>query len=48
MVDVANGAYSDVIVQSGRELFHIGLRTVDGKPYVLRRLSTGVSEQVAT
>lgn len=46
-VDVVNGAYSDVIVQSGRELFHVGLRTVDGKPYVLRRLSTGVSEPIA-
>ncbi|MBK7821328.1 MAG: hypothetical protein IPJ61_09665 [Tessaracoccus sp.] len=46
-VDVVNGAFSDVIVQNGRELFHVGLRTVDGKPYLLRRLSTGVSEPIA-
>ncbi len=47
-VGVVNGAYADVIVQNGREMFHVGKRTVEGKPYVLRRLSTGVSEQVAT
>ena len=46
-LDVVNGAFTDVIVQGAREAFHLGRRTVDGKPYVLRRLGTSVGEGLA-
>ncbi|MFE4824125.1 neuraminidase-like domain-containing protein [Streptomyces sp. NPDC056704] len=43
-LDVVNGALTDVVVQGSREAFLLGLRTVDGKPYTLRRLGTSVGE----
>ena len=46
-LEVVNGAYSDAIIQNGRDIFHIGFRSVDNKPYVLRRLGTSVAESVA-
>lgn len=46
-LDAVNGAYSDAIVQVDRHVFHIGFNTVDGKPYVLRRLNSSVSEKLA-
>jgi hypothetical protein len=46
-LDSVNGAYADAIIQNGREAFHLGFRTFDGKPFVLRRLGTSVAEPLA-
>lgn len=46
-LESVNGTYSDAIIQHQRDAFHIGFRTVDGKPFALRRLSTSVAEPLA-